>query len=162
MQLRRQLERGARPLERGPHIGLPGPPVDELGAGYRDRRHQPGLRGEVGDRVAVTYALALVLQLRKVSAEVRELVRREGGADAAPVERSATVAGREAAVIADVVAVNYVRQTLTLRGPNRSIRLLVPDAAQLRSLTTGDRVHAIYAEAVAVTLRAASRVPGGE
>ncbi len=123
-------------------------------------RNLPQLK--VGDRVVVTYVLALALQLKKVGAGISELARREGGADAAPVERSATVAGRETAVVADVVAVNYVKQTLTLRGPNRTIRLVVPDAAQLRSITTGDRVHAIYAEASAVALRVAPRTSGGE
>ena len=117
---------------------------------------------KIGDRIVVTYVLALALQLKKVGAGISEFVRREGGADAAPVERSATVAGRETAVVADVVAVNYVKQTLTLRASNRTIRLVVPDAAQLRSITTGDRVHAIYAEASAVALRAAPRTSGGE
>ncbi len=118
---------------------------------------------KVGDRVVVTYAKALALQLKKVGAGIRERVGREGGAGAAPDERPpATVVGREIAVVADVVAVNYIKQTVTLRGPNQTVRLVVPDAVHLKTITTGDQVHASYAEAFAVALRAAPRTPGGE
>lgn len=115
---------------------------------------------KVGDRVVVTYAQALALQLKKVGAGIRARV--EGGAGAAPGERPATVVGREIAMVADVVAVNYVKQTVTLRGPSHTVRLVVPDAAHLKTITTGDQVHAIYADAFAVTLRAAPRTSGGE
>ena len=120
------------------------------------------LQVKVGDRVVVTYALALALQLKKIDAKIREDARREDEADDAPVERPATAVGREMAVIADVVAVNYIKQTVTLRGSNRIVRLVVPDAVQLRSITTGDQVHATYAEAFAVALRVAPRTSGGE
>jgi hypothetical protein len=42
------------------------------------------------------------------------------------------------------------------------VTLAVPDAAQLRSITTGDQVHAIYTEAFAVAVRAAPGTSGGE
>ena len=117
---------------------------------------------KVGDRVVVTYAQALALQLKKVDAGIRERAGREGGPEGAPGEGPATVVGREIAVVADVVAVNYIKQTLTLRGPSQTVRLVVPDAVQLKAITTGDRVHAVYAEAFAVALRAAPRTSGGE
>jgi hypothetical protein len=117
---------------------------------------------KIGDRVVVTYALALALQLKKIDAKIPEVARREGEADDAPVERPASAVGREMAVVADVVAVNYIKQTMTLRGPNRTVRLVVPDAMQLRSITTGDQVHATYAEAFAVALRVAPRTSVGE
>jgi len=117
---------------------------------------------KVGDRVVVTYAQALALQLKKVGAGIRERVAGEGGAGAAPGERPASVVGRGVAVVAEVVAVNYIKQTVTLRGPNQTVRLVVPDAVQLKTITTGDQVHAIYAEAFAVALRAAPRTSGGE
>jgi len=117
---------------------------------------------KVGDRVVVTYARALALQLKKVGAGIRERVGGEGGAGAAPGERPATVVGRGIAVVAEVVAVNYIKQTVTLRGSNQTVRLVVPDAVQLKTITTGDQVHAIYAEAFAVALRAAPRTSGGE
>jgi hypothetical protein len=117
---------------------------------------------KVGDRLVVTYAQALALQLKKVGAGIRERVGHEGSAGAAPGERRTIVVGREITVVADVVAVNYIKQTVTLRGPNQTVRLVVPDAVQLKTITTGDQVHASYAEAFAVALRAAPRTSGSE
>lgn len=114
---------------------------------------------KVGDRVLVTYVQALALQLKKAGAGVRE---REGGARAAPGEKPAGAAGRELMAVADVVAVNYARQTVTLRGPQQTVTLTVPDAAQLRSITTGDQVQATYTEAFAVAVKAAPRTIGGD
>lgn len=110
---------------------------------------------KVGDRVLVTYVQALALQLKKGGAAIRERVEREAGGPAG-------VAGRERMAVADVVAVNYGRQTVTLRGPQQTLTLAVPDAVQLRSITTGDQVQATYTEAFAVAVKAAPRIPGGE
>ena len=117
---------------------------------------------KVGDRVLVTYVQALALQLKKGGAAIRERVEREAGGRAAPGEGPAGVAGRERMAVADVVAVNYPRQTVTLRGPQQTVTLAVPDAVQLRSITTGDQVQATYTEAFAVAVKAAPRIPGGE
>jgi Cu/Ag efflux protein CusF len=114
---------------------------------------------KVGDRVAVSYAQPLALQLKKAGAGSGE---RAGGVQAPLNERSAGVVGREVTVVADVVAVNYDRQTVTLRGAKQTIKLAVPDAAQLRSITTGDQVQATYTEAVAVSVRAAAGMIGDE
>lgn len=133
--------------------------VQTLGVGDELRNL---LQVKVGDRVVVTYAQALALQLKKVGAEIRERVGREGGASAAPGARPATVVGREIALVGDVVAVNYVKQTLTLRGANQTVRLVVPDAVQLKTITTGDQVHAIYTEALALAVKAAHRTAIGE
>ena len=115
---------------------------------------------KVGDRVVVTYVQALALQLKKGGALVRE--RAEPEARAAPGEPPAGAAGRELVALADVVAVNYTRQTVTLRGPQQTVKLAVPHALQLRSITTGDQVQATYTEALAVAMKAAPRTPGGD
>ena len=117
---------------------------------------------KVGDRVVVTYAQALALQLKKTGPGGLERVEREGGARAAQGERPAGIAGRELVVVADVVAVNYNRQTVTLRGAKQTVTLAVPDAVQLRSITTGDQVQATYTEALAVAMKAASGTSGAE
>jgi Cu/Ag efflux protein CusF len=117
---------------------------------------------KVGDRVVVNYAQALALELRKGAPGVRERSERAGVARAAMIGRPIGSVGREVDVLADVVAVNYNRQTLTLRSPTQTVTLAVPDAVQLRSITTGDQVHAIYTEAFAVAVRAAPGTSGGE
>jgi Cu/Ag efflux protein CusF len=117
---------------------------------------------KVGDRVIVNYAQALALELRKGASGIRERIERAGVARAAMIGRPIGSVGRQVDVLADVVVVNYNRQTLTLRSPKQTVTLAVPDAAQLRSITTGDQVHAIYTEAFAVAVRAAPGTSGGE
>jgi len=117
---------------------------------------------KAGDRVVVTYAQALALQLKKGAAGIRERVERDGGKRIAPGERPAGAGGREVMLVADVVAVNYNRQTVTLRGPQQTVTLAVPDGVHLRSITTGDQVHATYTEAFALAVKAAPRTAGGE
>ena len=114
-------------------------------------------RVKAGDRVAVTYAQALALQLKKAGSSIREQVAREGGARAAPGGKPSGVVGREVKVVADVVAVNNPRQTVTLRGPTQTVTLKVRDAALLTSITTGDQVEAVYTEALAVVVKAAPK-----
>lgn len=116
-------------------------------------RNLPQLK--VGDRVLVTYAQALALQLKKGGPTPRERVGREGSAGAVPAARPSGAIGREVTVVADVVAVNYVKQTVTLRGSDQTVTLAVPDTVDLRSITSGDQVHAIYTEAFAVAVRMA-------
>jgi len=113
---------------------------------------------KLGDRVTVTYAQGLALQLKKGGSGGRERVEREGGGRAAPGEKPDGAVGREVKVVADVVGVNNPRQTVTLRGPTQTITLKVRDAALLKSITTGDQVEAVYTEAVAVVVKAAPRM----
>jgi Cu/Ag efflux protein CusF len=108
---------------------------------------------KAGDRVAVTYAQGLALQLKKGGPAIRERVEREGGTRAAPGARPGGVVGREVKVVADVVVVNTPKQTVTLRGPGQTVTLKVRDAALLKSITTGDWVEAVYTEAVAVVVK---------
>ena len=112
---------------------------------------------KAGDRVAVTYAQGLALQLKKGGPAIRERVEREGGTRAAPGERPGAVVGREVKVVADVVVVNTPKQTVTLRGPGQTVTLTVRDAALLKSITTGDWVEAVYTEAVAVVVKPAPK-----
>lgn len=55
-------------------------------------------------------------------------------------------------VIADVVAVNPKAQTITLRGPKRTLELAVKDPAMLQKVKVGDQVEGVYVEAVAMTV----------
>ena len=112
---------------------------------------------KVGDRVAVTYAQGLALQLKKGGSGIRERVERESGARAAPGEKPGGAVGREVRVVADVVGVNNPRQTVTLRGATQTVTLKVRDAALLKSITTGDQVEAVYTEAVALVVKAAPK-----
>jgi len=110
---------------------------------------------KVGDRVVVTYAQALVLELKKGGSGIRERVEREGVVRAAPGERPGAAVGREVKVVADVMVVNMKNQTVTLRGPKQTVTLKVRDPAQFKNITAGDQVEATYTEALALAVKPA-------
>ena len=55
-------------------------------------------------------------------------------------------------VLADVVAVNPRTQTVTLKGPQQTVDLRVPDKKQFQGIKVGDQVQARYTEALAVSI----------
>jgi Cu/Ag efflux protein CusF len=110
---------------------------------------------KVGDRVVVTYAQALALELKKGGAGIRERIEREGVVRAAPGERPGAAVGREVKVVADVMVVNMKNQTVTLRGPKQTVTLKVRDPAQFKNITAGDQVEATYTEALALAVKPA-------
>lgn len=110
---------------------------------------------KVGDRVAVRYFEALSLELKKGGSGIRSRSEREGAASAQPGERPAAGAARTITVVADVIAVNAKRQTITLRGPKQTVDLRIRDPKQLKLVKVGDQVEATYTEAVAVSVEPA-------
>jgi hypothetical protein len=48
-------------------------------------------------------------------------------------------------------------QTATLRGPNRTVTLRVPDPKQFQMIAVGDQVQITYTEAVAVSVEPAPK-----
>jgi Cu/Ag efflux protein CusF len=112
---------------------------------------------KVGDMVAVRYYEALSLELKKGGSGIRERSERAGTASAQPGERPAAGAARTITVVADVIAVNPKRQTITLRGPKRTVDLKVKDPKQLKLVKVGDQVEATYTEAIAVSVEPAPK-----
>jgi hypothetical protein len=104
-------------------------------------------RVKVGDRVVVSYAQPLVLELRKGG---ERPVR-----DVAPAERPARAVGRQVKIVADVVLVNVQKQTVTLRAPEQRVTLKLRDPAQLKNITAGDQIEAIYTQALALAVKVA-------
>jgi hypothetical protein len=114
-------------------------------------------RIQVGDLVAARYVQALTLQLKKGSGALREKV--EGGdvASAKPGEAPAVVGGHKVTVIADVIAVDAKKQTVRLRGPERTVDLKVPNAEQFKLVKVGDQVEATFVEAMALSVEPAKK-----
>lgn len=110
---------------------------------------------KVGDLVTLTYAQALAMELRKTEKkELRTRVDGETVVPAKPGEKPGVIVGKSVRVIADVVAVNPKAQTVTLRGPKRTVELSVQDPAILKSIKVGDQVEGLYVEAVAMSVSA--------
>jgi hypothetical protein len=109
----------------------------------------------VGDLMVVRYLDSLALELKKRGTAKRERTERDVTERARPGERPAAVETHEVHVVADVIALDPRRQTVTLRGPTRVVDLRVHDPAQFKLVAIGDQVEATYTEAVAISVEPA-------
>ncbi len=109
---------------------------------------------KVGDLVTLTYTQALALELRKTAPDGVKRVDSENAARTKAGEKPGVAVEKTVNVTASVVAVNPKAQTITLRGPKRTVELYINDPAQLQNVKVGDFVEATYVEAVALTVTA--------
>ncbi len=107
---------------------------------------------KVGDQLVVTHAEALTLELKKGGGAMRERVESDDAARAKAGDKPGVAAVHTVTVVADVMAVNPRTQTLTLRGPERTVDLRVPDKKQFQGIKVGDQVQARYTEAIAISM----------
>ena len=111
---------------------------------------------KVGDTVTVEYQEALSLSLQKGSGPLA-MQEREMSERSAPGAKPGGTVGREVTATADVVAVNATARTVTLKGPKgRTVDLMVDDPERLKNIKKGDRVQAVYTEALAVSVQPAA------
>ena len=114
-------------------------------------------RIKVGDYVVVRYVRALSLELKKGGSGIRERSDKADSATAKPGERPAAAGARQVTVMADVTAVNPKTQTITLRGPKRTVDLRVRDPEQFKLVKVGDQIQATYVEAAAISVEPAPK-----
>lgn len=115
-----------------------------------DARNFDQLR--VGDKVTVAYNEALTVSLKKGSGAT-SMQEREIAERAQPGEKPGGTVGREVTVVAQVVAVNKDAQIVTVKGPRgHVVDLRVSDPEQMKNVKKGDRVQAVYTEAVAISV----------
>jgi Cu/Ag efflux protein CusF len=112
---------------------------------------------KVGDVVTLSHTVALVLELKKATGGIRERVESEGGLRAAPGQKPGAIMAREVRVVADVTKIDTKNKTVTLRGPNRSMKPRVDDPKQLAGIKLGDQVEATFIDAVAVSVDRATK-----
>lgn len=111
----------------------------------------------VGDNVKVSYQEALTLELKKTRAPLASSgttseVRAEPGA------RPGGGVGREVTVLADVVAVDPKKSTITLKGPaGNLVDLKVRNPDHFKVVKKGDQVEAVYSEALAIAVTPAPK-----
>jgi Cu/Ag efflux protein CusF len=111
---------------------------------------------KVGDLVTVRYVEALTLSLKKGGKELRAAKESETAERAKAGEKPGAAAARRVEVTADVIAVDAKTQTVTLRGPKRTVDLKLRDPEQFKLVKVGDQVQATYTEAVALAVEAAA------
>jgi len=110
---------------------------------------------QVGDNVIVRYVEALTLDLKKSQAIPGATVS-GAAARAAPGQRPGGAVGREIVVLADVVAVDQAKSTISLKGPRGNVvDLKVQNQDHFKVVKQGDQVEAVYTEAVAIAVKRA-------
>ena len=112
----------------------------------------------LGDFVVARYAEALTLELRKTKVKAGEPTVREEAARAKPGERPAVAGAREVTAIADVIAVDPRKSTITLKGPRGNVVTLnVQNPDQFKVVKNGDQVEVTYTEALALSVEPAPK-----
>lgn len=111
----------------------------------------------VGDQVNVDYLEALTLELKKGGGQKVARKEQEGVKPAAPGSRPGAIAGRQVTIVADVIAVDPAKQSVTLRGPQRTVTLAVSDPEQFKRIAKGDQVEATYTQALAIAVEPAPK-----
>jgi hypothetical protein len=107
---------------------------------------------KVGDTVTAKYLESLVLELKKGGGLKVEKTETAGVAGAKPGEKPAGIGGRQVTVVGDVTKIDAATQTLTVKGPQRTVELKVRDPEQFKLVAVGDQIQATYTEALAVAV----------
>ena len=100
---------------------------------------------KVGDRVRISYRVALALALMKGGDGIRERVETEAGS------KAGTSATKRITIVANVESVDAKRGIVTLRGPEGNfVDVKVRDPKLLHDVKAGDQVVASVTETVAL------------
>jgi hypothetical protein len=112
---------------------------------------------KVGDTVQAQYAEALVLELKKGGGKPVAMTEKSGAAAAKPGAAPGAMGARQVTVVGDVVNVDAATQTVTVKGPKRTVDLKVRDPEQFKLIAKGDQIEATYTEAIAVAVTATKK-----
>ena len=107
---------------------------------------------KVGDQVNVEFIQALTLELKKGGGLVVARTEQKGAVAAKPGEKPAGAAGRQVTIVADVIATDPAKQTITLKGPKQTVDMRIPDPEQFKRVAKGDQVEATYTQAAALAV----------
>lgn len=112
---------------------------------------------KVGDQITVEYVQALTLELKKGGAGATGMGQKEAASRAPASQSPGGAVARQVTILADVVAIDTQKKTVTLRGPQgNTVDLDVPDPGQLKNIKKGDQVEAVYSEALAISVQPAA------
>jgi hypothetical protein len=111
---------------------------------------------KVGAQANVEYLQGQTLEVMKGGTRV---VGRAGPKGAVgPAEKPAGIVGRTVTIVANVVAVDKAKQTVTLKGlRQRAVDLRIPNPEQFKRIEQGDQVQAWYTQAVAISIEQAAK-----
>jgi Cu/Ag efflux protein CusF len=112
---------------------------------------------KVGDQVDAQYVEALTLELKKGGGMAVARTEQKGAVGAKPGQAPAGAVGRQVTIVADVVGLDPAKHVVTLKGPQRTVELKVPDPEQFKRIAKGDQVEATFTQALALTVEPAAK-----
>ena len=112
---------------------------------------------KVGDQVDMQYIEAMTLELKKGGGMIVSRTERSDAVGAKKGESPAGAVGRQVTIIADVVAVDPAKQTVTLKGPKETVTMRIPDPEQFKRIAKGDQVEAKFTQAVMMAVAPAAK-----
>ena len=112
---------------------------------------------KIGDQVDAKYVEALTLQLIKGGGQVVARTEQMGAAGAKAGAQPGGAVGRQVTIVADVIGVDLATQTVTLKGPQRTVDLVVSDPEKFKRIAKGDQVEATYTQAFAMAVEPAAK-----
>ena len=138
------------------HVTLKGPKGNEV-----PLKVGPEVRNlaqvKVGDKVVVKYLESLSLTLMKDGKAVRAANETSVAARTPAGALPGGAVAEQVEVTADVIGVDQKNQILTLKGPQQTVEMRVPDAAQLKLIKVGDQIQAVYTQALALSVEPAKK-----
>ena len=117
-------------------------------------------RLKVGDLVMLNYISALGLELKKDGKALRERVESEQNSTQAAGQPGMSK-GRTVKITADVMAVDLERNSITLRGPKRTVDMVVEDPTLLKEVKVGDQMEVTYMEATVISAKSGKAAKSG-
>ena len=111
---------------------------------------------KVGDHLSVTYELAVALELIKTKSDgIRTKQEASAVSTAQPGQKPSQTITNATEIIADVVAVDRVKKTASIKGPNGKITVVkVKNPDLLKDIAVGDVVKALFIDRMAASITA--------
>jgi len=106
---------------------------------------------KIGDKVVAKYQLGISAEVTKLTGPRERVEQTTSSREPGAVTRANTVT-----ILADVIATDPPRRTMTLRGPNNTVTISVENPMHFNVVKKGDRVLVTYTEAVALSLEPAA------
>ena len=112
---------------------------------------------EIGDEVTFSYLEAVAIELHKTSGAVKGVIESVTGARADKGEKPGASLAREVTMFGVVEAIDSEKPSVTLRGAKgNQVEIQVREPERLEKVAVGDQVQVTYAQAVVISVDAAS------
>jgi hypothetical protein len=109
---------------------------------------------KVGDRLNVTYELAVAIELIKTKSDgVRSKVETASEVTSKPGEKPTRTITNTTTIIADIIAVDRPKKLVSVKGPSGKVTIVtVKNPQLLADVNVGEQVRVIYFDAMAASI----------